>query len=36
MPYPTPAEIDAAVPVDGTPSRALTNAALKAAGVFTA
>lgn len=28
--YPTPAEIDAAVPVDGTPSRALTNAALKA------
>lgn len=28
--YPTPAQIDAAVPVDGTPSRALTNAALKA------
>lgn len=31
--YPTPAEIDAAVPVDGTPSRALTNAALKAVSV---
>lgn len=30
MAYPTPADIDAAVPVDGTPSRALTNAALKA------
>lgn len=30
MAYPTPAEIDAAVPVDGTPNRALTNAALKA------
>lgn len=28
--YPTPAQIDAAVPVSGTPSRALTNAALKA------
>lgn len=29
MAYPTPAQIDAAVPVAGTPSRALTNAALK-------
>lgn len=29
MAYPTPAQIDAAVPVDGTPSRSLTNAALK-------
>lgn len=27
--YPTPAQIDAAVPVDGKPSRALTNTALK-------
>lgn len=30
MANPTPQEIDAAIPVDGTPSRALTNAALKA------
>lgn len=29
MPLPTPAQIDAAVPVDGTPSRALVNAVLK-------
>src|SRR5690554_584308 len=29
MAYPTPEQIDAAVPVDGEPSRALTNAALK-------
>lgn len=29
MAYPTPAEIDAAVPMDGTPSRALTNAVIK-------
>lgn len=29
MAYPTPQEIDAAVPVNGEPSRALTNAALK-------
>lgn len=29
MAYPTPAEIDTAIPVDGEPSRALTNAALK-------
>lgn len=29
MAYPTPAQIDAAVPVDGKPSRALTNTALK-------
>ena len=27
--YPTPAQVDAAVPVDGEPSRALTNAVLK-------
>lgn len=30
MPYPTTAEIDAAVPVAGTPSRAKTNALLRA------
>lgn len=30
MAYPTNAQIDAAVPVDGTPSRALTNAVLRA------
>lgn len=29
MANPTPEEIDAAIPVDGTPSRSLTNAALK-------
>jgi hypothetical protein len=29
MAYPTPVQIDAAVPVDGKPSRALTNTALK-------
>src|SRR5690554_6866755 len=29
MAYPTPEDIDAAIPVDGEPSRALTNAALK-------
>lgn len=29
MAYPTPEDIDAAIPVDGEPSRALTNAAIK-------
>src|SRR5690554_1324908 len=29
MAYPTPEDIDNAIPVDGEPSRALTNAALK-------
>lgn len=29
MAYPTPAEIDAAIPADGEPSRALTNATIK-------
>lgn len=30
MPYPTDAQIDAAVPANGTPNRAATNAVLKA------